>query len=231
MYWFATVLVLFNATNVKPTRIARATIILNQSAAVVISIIQEAILSEVARTPIRVCITIAQATVIVAIHQCVAVLTNVSTRVVQDVQKIQTAIQAEAMSVARRHFLPIKLCVLRIVLTKLATRTTTVLGMESVADRESVLTQVVATSVSRIQSVVQINIVAGRQTQLRPGAGERLVVLKLVLASYVARARTAAQPMNAVFLTNVLIRVARDVQQTQTAVPDSIVVRKNSGMS
>jgi hypothetical protein len=221
-------LVLFNATNVKRTRIARATIILNQSAAVVISIIQEAILSEVARTAaIRVCITIAQATVIVAIHQCVAVLTNVSTRVVQDVQKIQTAIQAEAMSVARRHFLPIKLCVLRIVLTKLATRTTTVLGMESVADRESVLTQVVATSVSRIQSVVQINIVAGRQTQ----AGERLVVLKLVLASYVARARTAGQPMNAVFLTNVLIRVARDVQQTQTAVPDSIVVRKNSGMS
>jgi copper(I)-binding protein len=103
--------------------------------------------------------------------------------------------------------------------------------MESVADRESVLTQVVATSVSRIQSVVQINIVAGRQTQLRPGAGKRLVVLKLVLASYVARARTAGQPMNAVFLTNVLIRVARDVQQTQTAVPDSIVVRKNSGMS
>ena len=230
MYWFATVLVLFNATNVKPTRIARATIILNQSAAVVISIIQEAILSEVART-IRVCITIAQATVIVAIHQCVAVLTNVSTRVVQDVQKIQTAIQAEAMSVARRHFLPIKLCALRIVLTKLATQTTTVLGMESVADRESVLTQVVATSVSRIRNVVQINIVAGRQTQLRPGAGERLVVLKLVLASYVARARTAGKPMNAVFLTNVLIRVARDVQQTQTAVPDSIVVRKNSGMS
>ena len=85
---------MFNATNVKPTRIARATIILNQSAAVVIYIIQEAILSEVARTPTRVCITIAQATVIVAIHQCVAVLTNVSTRVVRDVQKIQTAIQA-----------------------------------------------------------------------------------------------------------------------------------------
>jgi hypothetical protein len=37
--------------------------------------------------------------------------------------------------------------------------------------------------------------------------------------------------MNAVFQTNVLIRVARDVQQTQTAVPDSIVVRKDSGMS
>ena len=99
-------LVLFNATNVKPTRIARATIILNQSAAVVILyFIQEAILmSEVART-IRVCITIAQATVIVAIHQCVAVLTTVSTRVVRDVPKIQTAIQVEAMSVARRHFL------------------------------------------------------------------------------------------------------------------------------
>ena len=56
-------------------------------------------------------------------------------------------------------------------------------------------------------------------------------MLKLVLASYVARARTAGQPMNAVFLINVLIRVARDVQQTQTAVPDSIVVRKNSGTS
>ena len=56
-------------------------------------------------------------------------------------------------------------------------------------------------------------------------------MLKLVLASYVARPRTVGQPMNAVFLTNVLIRVVRDVQQTQTAVPDSIVVRKNSGTS
>ena len=108
------------------------------------------------------------------------------------------------------------------------------LGVESAVDQGSVPAQVVATSVSRIRNVIQINIVAGRQTQLRlrPGAGvERLVVLKLVLASYVARARTAGQPMNAVFLINVLIRVARDVQQTQTAVPDSIVVRKNSGTS
>ena len=99
-------LVLFNATNVKRTRIARTPFFNQATAAVVILyFIQQAILmSEVART-IRVCITIAQATVIVAIHQCVAVLTTVSTRVVWDVPKIQTAIQVEAMSVAKRHFL------------------------------------------------------------------------------------------------------------------------------
>jgi hypothetical protein len=35
--------------------------------------------------------------------------------------------------------------------------------------------------------------------------------------------------MSAVFLTNVLIVVALDVPQTQTAVPDITVVRKDSG--
>ena len=61
---------------------------------------------------------------------------------------------------------------LRIVSTKIATRTTTVLGVESAVDQGSVPAQVVATSVSRIRNVIQINIVAGRQTQLRlrPGS-------------------------------------------------------------
>ena len=73
------------------------------------------------------------------------------------------------------------------------------LGVENAVGRGSVPAQVVATSVSRIQSVIQINIVARR------------VVLKLVLASYVAPPTTAGQPMNAVFLTNVLIAVVRSV--------------------
>jgi hypothetical protein len=36
--------------------------------------------------------------------------------------------------------------------------------------------------------------------------------------------------MSVVFLTNVLIGVAPDVPQTQTAVPDITVVRKDSGL-
>jgi hypothetical protein len=101
-------------------------------------------------------------------------------------------------------------------------------GMESVVDRGSVLPLDVVTNVSQIPNVIQIIIVARRLTQRT--VGETLVVLEAVLARYVARARTAGHQVNAVFLTNVLIVVVRDVVQIQTVVQDIIVVRKGSGM-
>ena len=102
-------------------------------------------------------------------------------------------------------------------------------GLESVVDRGSVLPLDVTTNVSQIPNVIQINIVARRRTQLIVGR-ETLVVLKAVLARYVARARTVGLQMNAVFLTNVLIVVVRDVVQIQTVVQDITAVRKGSGM-
>ena len=102
-------------------------------------------------------------------------------------------------------------------------------GLENVVDRGSVLPLDVVTNVSQIPNVIQINIVARRLTQRIVGR-DTLVVLEAVLARYVARARTAGLQMNAVFLTNVLIVVVRDVVQIQTVVQDIIVVRKGSGM-
>ena len=57
-----------------------------------------------------------------------------------------------------------------------------------------------------------------------------MVVAKAVLARFVARTKTAELPMNVVFLTSVLIAAVLDVVQTQTAVQDNTVVRKNIGM-
>ena len=103
-------------------------------------------------------------------------------------------------------------------------------GLENVVDRGSVLPLDVVTNVSQIPNVIQIIIVARRQTQRILVGRETLVVLEAVLARYVARARTAGHQVNAVFLTNVLIVVVGDVLQIQTVVQDIIVVRKGSGM-
>ena len=59
----------------------------------------------------------------------------------------------------------------------------------------------------------------------------RMAVAKVVLARFVARTKTAALQTNVVFLTSVLIAAVRGVQQTQTAVQDSTVVRKDNGMN
>ena len=59
----------------------------------------------------------------------------------------------------------------------------------------------------------------------------RMVVAKVVLARFVAQMKTAALQTNVVFLTSVLIVAVRDVQQTQTVVQDSTVVRKDNGMN
>ncbi len=91
--------------NANPTRIVKdPTAPFISFAAVIdfIVLIQLTRFNEVAPTS-RVCIITAQATAIVAIHQCVAVLTNASTRAARGVSTIQTAIQAT--SAARRHFL------------------------------------------------------------------------------------------------------------------------------
>ena len=58
-----------------------------------------------------------------------------------------------------------------------------------------------------------------------------IVVAKVVLARFVAQAKTAGVQTNVVFLTSVLIAAVLDVQQTQTAVQDSTVVRKDNGMN
>ena len=59
----------------------------------------------------------------------------------------------------------------------------------------------------------------------------RMAVAKVVLARFVAQAKTAGLQTNVVFLTSVLIAAVWDVQQTQTAVQDSTVVRKDNGMN
>jgi hypothetical protein len=119
------------------------------------------------------------------------------------------------MSVAKRRFLLTKLSVLRIVSAKLVIPTTTVLVGESVVDRESVLKQAVTISVHRILSAIWMNIVARRRFPI----GE-IVVLKVVWAKFAARTTTAGLKTSAVFLTNVLTMVVRDVLQTHTAVAD-----------
>ena len=53
---------------------------------------------------------------------------------------------------------------------------------------------------------------------------------KVVWARSVGLTTTVGLKMSVVFLTNVLIVVALDVPQTQTAVPDITVVRKDSGL-
>ena len=58
-----------------------------------------------------------------------------------------------------------------------------------------------------------------------------IVAAKLVLARFIARMKTAGLQTNVVFLTSVLIVAVRDVQQTQTVVQDSTVVRKDNGMN
>jgi hypothetical protein len=87
-----------------------------------------------------------------------------------------------------------------------------------------VLKQAVTISVHRILSAIWINIVARRSIPFG-----KIVVLKVVWARSVGLTTTAELQMSAVFLTNVLIVVALDVPQTQTAVPDITVVRKDSG--
>ena len=74
--------------NVRPMRIAKA--IFGIRIAAVDTSVSEAKIG-LARL-FRVCITIAQTTVIVATRQSVAALTNVSTRVVRDVSQIQIVI-------------------------------------------------------------------------------------------------------------------------------------------
>ena len=86
------------------------------------------------------------------------------------------------------------------------------------------LKQAVTISVHRILSAIWINIVARRRVPFG-----KIVVLKVVWARSVGLTTTAGLQMSAVFLTNVLIVVALDVPQTHTAVPDSTVVRKDSG--
>jgi hypothetical protein len=81
-------LVLLDASiNVRPMRIAKA--MFGLSIAAVDTSVSEA---RIGLALFRVCITIAQTTVIVATRQSVAVLTNVSTRVVRDVSQIQIVI-------------------------------------------------------------------------------------------------------------------------------------------
>jgi hypothetical protein len=179
-----------------------------------------------ARLRVRVCITIAQATVIVATHQCVAALTNASTRVALDVPIIQTVIQP--MSVARRRFLWTKPSAQPIVSAELVIQTMTVLVEASVVDLGSVqtVTRSVTISVHLILSAIWINIVARRRV---PAIGG-IVVPKVVWARSVGLTTTVGLEMSAVFLTNVLIVAARVVLQTQTVVPDITVVRKDTGM-
>ena len=86
------------------------------------------------------------------------------------------------------------------------------------------LKQAVTISVHRILSAIWINIVARRSIPFG-----KIVVLKVVWARSVGLTTTAELQMSAVFLTNVLIVVALNVPQTQTAVPDITVVRKDSG--
>ena len=81
-------------------------------------------------------------------------------------------------------------------------------------------------SVHQILSAIWINIVARRRV---PAIGE-LVVPKVVWARSVGLTTTVGLKMSVAFLTNVLIGVALDVPQTQTAVPDITVVRKDSGL-
>jgi hypothetical protein len=149
-------------------------------------------------------------------------LKNVLIVVALDVLIIQTVIQP--MSVAKKRFLWTKPFAQPIVSAKLVVLTKTVLVRESAVDRESVLKQVVTISVHLILSAIWINIVARRRFPI----GE-IVVLKVVLAKFAARTTTAELKTSAVFLTNVLTMVVRDVLQTHTAVADITVVRKDSG--
>ena len=96
----------------------------------------------------------------------------------------------------------------------------------SVVDQESVQTRPVTVSVHRILSAIWINIVARRRI---PAIGE-IVVPKVAWVRSVGLTTTVGLEMSVVFLTNVLIAVALVVLQTQTAVPDITVVRKDSGM-
>ena len=59
----------------------------------------------------------------------------------------------------------------------------------------------------------------------------RMAVAKVVLARFVARTKTVGLQTNVVFLTSVLIVAVLDALQTQTAVQDSTVVRKDNGMN
>jgi hypothetical protein len=137
-----------------------------------------------------------------------------------DVPIIQTVIQP--MSVAKKRFLWTKPFAQPIVSAKLVILTMTVLVGASVVDRESVLQQAVTISVHLILSAIWMNIVARRRIPFG-----KITVLKVVWARSVGLTTTAELQMSAVFLTNVLIVVALDVPQTQTAVPDITVVRKD----
>jgi NADH:ubiquinone oxidoreductase subunit 4 (subunit M) len=130
------------------------------------------------------------------------------------------------MSVARRRFLWTKPFVQPIVSAKLVIPTMIVLVGASVVDQESVQTRPVTVSVHRILSAIWINIVARRRI---PAIGE-IVVPKVAWVRSVGLTTTVGLEMSVVFLTNVLIAVALVVLQTQTAVPDITVVRKDSGM-
>ena len=102
----------------------------------------------------------------------------------------------------------------------------TVMVTGNVVDRASVQTRAVKIHVNRNLNVIWINIVVKR----RKAIGE-MAVLKIVLATSVARTRTAELETLAVFLINVLIVDVQDVPSTPTVVQAIIVVRKGIRMN
>ena len=162
----------------------------------------------------------------VATRQCAAALTDVSTRVVLGVLIAQTVTQD--MFVAKRLFLLTKLSALRTVSSKLVISTMIVLVMGNAVDQGSVQAQAaIIINVLLTRSAIKVSTVAKRRQTIIIG----VVVAKVVLARFVARMKTAGVQTNVVFLTSVLIVAVLDALQTQTAVQDSTVVRKDNGMN
>ncbi len=83
-----------------------------------------------------------------------------------------------------------------------------------------------------VRDVLVTQIALPDTTVVRKDIGTSLVsAVHTVLENLVPRARTVELQMNAVFLTNALIAVVRDVLVTQIALPDITVVRKDIGTS
>ena len=147
-----------------------------------------------------------------------------STKVALDVPTTKIVIQVK--SVARKRFLSTKLSALQTVSTKDVIPMMIVLVKGNVVDRASVQRRAVVIRVNRNLNVIWINIAVKRRKIIW-----EMAVLKVVLAKFAARTRTAELETLAVFLINVLIVDVQDVLSTPIVVLVIIVVRKDIGMN